>query len=140
MSRPFSLLSFTLDPLADFARTAKAFEAAFNPRSFPAYDVVRVDESAIALRFALAGYAANELDVSIEGSELRIAGSKAETGDAAPEYLHRGIAQRSFERRFELAEHAEVESALLADGILTIRVRVQKPEISSRKIEIAAAA
>lgn len=106
---------------------------------FPAYDLVKRDEDRVELRIAVAGYAPADLDISVEDRELKVSGRKSDS-DQAVAYIHRGIAHRSFQRRFTLAEGVEVDSARLENGILAIVLKTTAPMRNVRKVEIAAAA
>ena len=85
---------------------------------------------------AVAGFSQDELDVEVKEQTLTVRGEKtAESKDR--EYLHRGIATRSFERRFQLADHVEVKDADLTDGLLNIGLVRNVPErMKPRTVEI----
>lgn len=108
---------------------------------YPPYNIERVDENHYRITMAVAGFSDGDLDIEVREGTLRIAGNKAP--DAQQEntdtvYLHRGIASRNFERRFRLAEHVEVNSAKLENGLLHIDLRRELPDaMKPRKIEIA---
>lgn len=104
--------------------------------NFPPYDIERVDTDGFRLTLALAGYGEEEIALEVEDGVLTVKGTKAEeTGQR--EFLHRGIAARSFERRFRLADHIEVKSAAMANGLLVIDLLREVPEAKKpRRIEI----
>ena len=105
--------------------------------SWPLYDIVKTGENDYRIEMAVAGFGEEDLDITQERNVLIVKGQKAETKDG--EYLHRGIAGRGFERKFELADHVKVVGASLADGMLTIDLRREIPEeMKPLQIEIAA--
>jgi molecular chaperone IbpA len=85
---------------------------------------------------AVAGFSLDELEVTQEQNLLLVSGKKA--SDDNREYLHRGIASRAFQRRFELADHVKVTAASLVNGLLTVDLQREIPEeMKPRRIEIA---
>ena len=124
-----------------FDRMLNAIEAASRVAPFenwPPYDIVRSGEDSYRIKMAVAGFAEDDLTVTQERNVLVVSGRK--DGEDEGEYLHRGIAVRSFERRFDLADHVRVEGASLTDGLLTITLRREVPEeLKPRRIEIAGA-
>jgi molecular chaperone IbpA len=103
--------------------------------SWPLYDIVKTGENGYRIEMAVAGFGQEDLDVTQERNVLIVKGQKAEVKDG--EYLHRGIAGRSFERRFELADHVRVEGASLANGLLQVTLKREIPEeMRPRKITI----
>ncbi|WP_064708501.1 Hsp20 family protein [Rhizobium bangladeshense] len=104
--------------------------------SWPPYDIVKTGEDDYRIQMAVAGFAEGDLDITQERNVLLVKGQKAEGQEG--EYLHRGIAGRAFERRFELADHVRVENASLTNGILSIALKREVPEaMKPRKIAIA---
>lgn len=90
-----------------------------------------------AFTMAVAGFSEDELSVTQEQNMLLVAGKKS--ADENAQYLHRGIAGRSFQRRFQLADHVRVEGATLVNGLLTIDLRREIPEeMKPRRIAISA--
>lgn len=121
------------DRIFDMLEDASRFTAA---DSWPPYDIARTGEDDYRITLAVAGFAEDELTIVHEPNLLLVTGQKP--GDGAHEYLHRGIAGGSFERRFELADHMQVASARLENGLLTIDLRRELPEaMKPRRIEIA---
>lgn len=105
------------------------------PDNWPPYDITKTGDDAYRISMAVAGFSQGELNISMEPNLLVVAGEK--TGDPSGEYLHRGIANRSFARRFELADHVKVTGANLANGLLTIDLQREIPEeMKPRRIEI----
>ena len=90
-------------------------------QGYPPYNIERTGESAYRITMAVAGFGESELDIVARESTLTIKGEKTATEEKdANEYLYRGIAARSFERRFQLADHVEVKAANLENGLLHI--------------------
>ncbi|MBH0238683.1 Hsp20 family protein [Methylobrevis albus] len=109
---------------------------------YPPYNIERIardDErgDVIRITLAVAGFTRDQLDVSVEDSQLVIRGRQAD--DKARQYLHRGIAARQFQRTFVLAEGIEIISADLKDGLLAIDLERPQPERVIRRIAINAA-
>jgi len=90
----------------------------------------------------VSGFTEDQIDIQTHENILIIAGNSAQTGPSyasndGVEYLHRGIAQRGFEKRFQLADHVEVTDAQLINGLLTISLKRELPEaLKPRKIAI----
>lgn len=106
--------------------------------TWPPYDIVKTSDDDYQIEMAVAGFGEADLDVMQERNVLVVKGQKAEAKDG--EYLHRGIAGRPFERRFELADHVKVEDASLVNGLLRIALRREVPEaLKPRKIAIGTA-
>lgn len=94
---------------------------------YPPYNIEVLDENHYAITLAVAGFDKGELDINVENNVLSIRGQKTKEGDER-NYLHLGIANRAFERRFNLAEHVEVTSADLNNGLLAINLLREIPE------------
>ncbi|MCP4765914.1 MAG: Hsp20 family protein [Gammaproteobacteria bacterium] len=106
---------------------------------FPPYDIETTGEDRYAITLAVAGFEESELDIQVEKGVLCIHGKKADEGEEKS-YLYRGIANRSFERKFNLADHIEVRGADLKNGLLTISLVKEVPEaMKPRSIAIEAA-
>ena len=104
--------------------------------TYPPYNIERTAENAYRITMAVAGFSEDELSITQEQNMLLEAGSKATDENA--QYLHRGIAGRSFQRRFQLADHVRVEGATLVNGLLTIDLRREIPEeMKPRRIAIS---
>lgn len=95
--------------------------------NYPPHNIRKVGENVYALDIAVAGFRQSDLEITVEKQVLSIVGTKP-TSSSEPEYLYRGLALRSFEKRIPLVETAEVQSASLEDGILTITVENVLPE------------
>ena len=106
---------------------------------FPPYDIETTGEDRYAITLAVAGFEESELDIQLEKGVLCVRGKKADEGEEKS-YLYRGIANRSFERKFNLADHIEVRGADLKNGLLTISLVKDIPEaMKPRSIAIKAA-
>lgn len=103
--------------------------------TYPPYNIERLGESDYRISMAVAGFAEADLSIEVKQNVLTISGKRTEAEDAT--YLHQGIAGRSFERRFQLAEHVEVKGASLANGLLHVDLVRQVPEqLKPRQIAI----
>lgn len=110
-----------------------------NGQSYPPYNIERTGEDAYRISMAVAGFGEDDIEIEAHRNVLTIKGDKPEAKDSASEFLHRGIAARAFERRFQLADHVEVVGALLKNGLLHIDLKRSVPEdMKPRKIAIAA--
>ena len=107
--------------------------------AYPPYNIERTGENAYRISMAVAGFGEDELNIESRQNTLVVRGDKAETKEKdEKEVLFRGIAARSFERRFQLADHVEVRAASLENGLLHIDLVREIPEaMKPRKIEIA---
>lgn len=127
-----------------FARSAIGFETLFDrlndsPRDanegYPPYDIVRKGEDEFQINIAVAGFSRDEISITAEASQLTVSGKKQDRGDV--DYLYQGISARSFERRFNLADYIEVESAAFENGLLHINLVRRIPDkMKPRKIDI----
>ncbi|WP_291078682.1 Hsp20 family protein [Hyphomonas sp.] len=111
-------------------------------QGYPPYNIERVDDNAFAIEIAVAGFTEDDLDIETKEGLLTVAGKRGESEDGeGRNYLHRGIAQRSFIRRYQLADHVIVTGANLQHGVLRIDLVRELPEEKKpRKIEIGAPA
>lgn len=135
--------SFDLTPLY---RSTVGFDRVFDlldtmgkteTNGYPPYNIERVDENDYRITLAVAGFSEDELDVVLHENTLTVTGSRSDS-DEGRTYLHQGIAGRSFQRRFQLAEHVEVAGASLVNGLLNIDLRREIPESAKpRKISIS---
>ena len=106
--------------------------------NYPPFNLERVADDRYRITLAVAGFKADEIDVTAQQNLLLVAGKKAENENPQGSYLHVGIANRSFERRFELADFVRVESASLADGLLVIELVREVPEaMKPKKIAVS---
>jgi len=103
---------------------------------YPPYDIELVGENKYSITLAVAGFMDGEVDVQVEKGVLTISGKKEDTRKDS-RYLHRGIATRSFERKFNLADHVEVVNAQLDNGLLKVSLVKEIPEaMKPRKIPV----
>lgn len=98
-------------------------------KTYPPYNIEKVGDNAYRVSIAVAGFASGEIAIEAKENGLVVKGAKApETEDKAREFLHRGIAERAFELRFQLAEYVEVAGANLENGLLHIELKRELPE------------
>ena len=122
-----------------FDRLAALLDAAAAGEStgYPPYNIETVGQDAYRIEMAVAGFKPDELTIEVKENVLTVQGKKAANDDSR-RYLHRGLAERNFERRFQLADYVVVTGAALADGLLSISLERQLPEqLKARRIEIA---
>jgi len=109
--------------------------------TYPPYNIEKSGENAYRISVAVAGFSEDELSVELREGQLLIAARKAEdAGDEAEKrsYLHRGIAERAFEKRFQLADHMRVVGAETKNGLLHVDLIREVPEaLKPRKIAIS---
>ena len=124
-----------------FDRVFNLLENAQRARSisdWPTYDIVKTGDDSYQISIAVAGFTLDELDITFQSNLLTVTGKKQEA--ATDGYLHRGIAGRPFEHRFELADHVRVNGADLSNGLLSIDLVREIPEaLKPRKIAIESA-
>lgn len=105
--------------------------------NYPPFDLERLGEDRYRVTIAVAGFRQHEIDITAQQNLLLVKGNKDTAQQDRSNYLHSGIANRSFERRFELADFVRVECANLADGLLTIDLVREIPEaMKPQKIAI----
>ncbi len=103
---------------------------------YPPYNIERLDDDDYRITLAVAGFSDADIDVEIHENTLTITGSRQDA-DEGRQFLHQGIAGRSFERRFQLAEHVKVAGASLVNGLLDVELKREIPEAKKpRKIAI----
>ncbi len=121
-----------------FDRVFNLLENAQRARSisdWPPYDIVKTGDDSYRISVAVAGFAQEDLDITFQSNLLTVTGKKQEV--AGEGYLHRGIAGRPFEHRFELADHVRVNGADLSNGLLSIDLVREIPEaLKPQKITI----
>src|SRR6201991_2031954 len=104
---------------------------------YPPYNIERTDENAYRIEMAVAGFRPEDLSVEVKENLLTVQGRKAANDDTR-RYLHRGLAERNFERRFQLADYVVVTEAKLAAGLLSISLKRELPEaLKPRRIDIS---
>jgi molecular chaperone IbpA len=131
----------------NFRRSSVGFDRLFDmlensslgTENYPPFDLIKVDDNRYRIEVAVAGFGKDDVEITSQQNVLLVRGQKSdETGS---NYVHRGIANRSFERRFALADHIQVKGADLKDGMLSIDLAREIPEaMKARKIEIGGAA
>jgi len=120
----FDRLGSLLDTLASFEGDAP---------SYPPYNIERVGENEYRISMAVAGFGEKDLSIEVKENTLSIRGEK-KTESEDPTFLHRGIASRSFERRFQLADHVVVKGASLENGLLHVDLVRELPEAMKPRI------
>ena len=134
-----------------FYRSTVGFDRLFNrldglvgqeAKTYPPYNIEKVGADAYRISIAVAGFAEGDIAIESKENNLLVKGAKAaETEDKSREFLHRGIAERAFELRFQLAEYVEVSGASLENGLLHIELKRELPESKkARTISINGAA
>jgi molecular chaperone IbpA len=123
------------DPLAKLLDEVSKFEVP----TYPPYNIERTGENAYRITMAVAGFGPADLDIEVKEGTLTISGKRQEK-ETKSEYLHQGIAARSFERRFRLADHVEVLGAEIENGLLHVALKRELPEaMKPRTIKVTPA-
>jgi molecular chaperone IbpA len=129
---------------APYRRSTVGFDRLFNlleagareDDGYPPFDIIKEGEDSYRITLAVAGFAPEQIEVIAQQNQLTVTGKHAETDDNG-QYLHRGIAARPFERRFQLADFIEAGAASFENGLLSIELRRVVPEaMKPRRIEI----
>lgn len=123
------------DRLASLLNSATRLEQG---AGFPPYNIQKAGEDHYRITMAVAGFSQDELNITTENNRLVVSGEKPEEQESEDNaFLYRGIATRSFERRFNLAEHVRVTGARMDNGLLHIELEREIPEaMKPRSIEI----
>ena len=133
---------------APFRRSTVGFDRLFDmlenstlgqgQENYPPFDLIKLGDNDFRIELAVAGFKSGEIDITAQQNVLLVSGRKKdEVDDKGSNYVYRGIATRSFERRFALADHIQVKSADLKDGMLSIELVREIPEaMKPRKISI----
>ena len=129
-----------------FYRSTVGFDRVFNrldtlvgqeAKTYPPYNIERTGEDAYRISIAVAGFANGDIAIETKENSLVVKGAKAAEADKAREFLHRGIAERAFELRFQLADYVEVHGATLENGLLHLELKRELPESKKpRSIQI----
>jgi molecular chaperone IbpA len=132
---PFYRNSVGFDQLFQLLDSASRIDES---NSYPPYNIEKTGDDSYRITMAVAGFAQSDLNIVAQNTSLTVTGAKApKEGEDAKSYLHRGIAGRAFERRFQLAEHVQVTGASIQDGLLHIDLKREVPEaMRPRAIEI----
>ena len=129
---PLYRTAIGFDRLAGMLENANRLESA----GYPPYNIEVTGEDEYQITMAVAGFTDDELSIESKQTELTVAGEKAGSEDDR-QFLHRGIAKRSFERKFQLADHVFVKGARLEHGLLHIELYRELPEaLKPRSISI----
>lgn len=136
------MTAYDLSPLfrtaIGFDRLANALESAnrADAGGYPPYNIEATGEDQYQITLAVAGFGADEIDIETKDNLLKVVGQKnADVADR--KYLHRGIANRNFERTYQLADYVRVEGAEMKDGLLHVDLVREVPEaMKPRRIEI----
>lgn len=113
-----------------------ALSAESTSSGYPPYNIEMLEENRYAITVAVAGFSEDELDIQVENGVLTVRGNKSNKDERT--YLYQGIANRTFERKFNLAEYVEVTEADLSNGLLTINLVKEIPEaMKPRSINIS---
>lgn len=130
---PLYRTSVGFDRFAHLLETASQGSSTSN---YPPYDIEVTGENQYAITIAVAGFNESELDIQSENGVLFVR-AKKEKDESNRQFLHQGIAYRSFERKFQLADHVKVVGAQMANGLLTIELHKEIPEaMKPKKIAI----
>ena len=132
---PFRRSTVGFDRLFDMLENSNTGQAQEN---YPPFDLIKLGDNDYRIELAVAGFKPGEIDITAQQNVLIVSGKKKEDSDSkGSDYIYRGIATRSFERRFALADHIQVRGADLKDGLLAIELVREIPEaMKPRKISI----
>ena len=119
---PFRNLTVGSDDIFDQLSTLSSYDTS----NYPPYNIKKVDKEKYQLEMALAGFTKTDVIVEVKENTLTISGKVSDKDTDT--FVHRGIAQRSFKRQWTLAEHLEVTSAVLKDGVLKVDMKLNLPE------------
>ena len=135
---------------APFRRSTVGFDRLFDmlenstvggtQENYPPFDLIKLGDNDYRIELAVAGFKPDEIDITAQQNVLLVTGRKKEEADeTSTNYVYRGIATRSFERRFALADHIQVRGADMKDGLLSIELKREIPEaMKPKKISIGA--
>ena len=101
--------------------------------NYPPHNVIKTGDDTVTIEVAVAGFAEGEIDISLDKHLLTITGARKRNEEETHEYLHHGISSRDFKHTFTLAEHVEVKSASIRDGILAVHLEREVPEEAKPK-------
>lgn len=134
---PYRRSTVGFDRLFDFLESAGRAE----PDNYPPFDIEKLSDDSYRITLAVAGFKREEIEIVAHQNMLTISGRRGEDRGRDGSFLHMGIANRSFERRFELADFVFVTGAELKDGLLSIELAREIPEaMKPRKIAIGGGA
>jgi molecular chaperone IbpA len=132
---PYRRSRVGFDRLFDMLENS-SFEGA--QENYPPFDLIKDGDNQYRIELAVAGFKPDEIDITAQQNVLIVSGRKTEeSGQKGADYVYRGIANRSFERRFALADHIQVRGADMKDGLLSIELVREIPEaMKPKKISI----
>ena len=132
---PYRRSTVGFDRLFDMLENSNAGQGQEN---YPPFDLIKLGDNEYRIELAVAGFKPDEIDITAQQNVLVVSGKKAEESEnRGQDYIYRGIATRSFERRFALADHIQVRGADLKDGLLAIELVREIPEaMKPKKIAI----
>jgi molecular chaperone IbpA len=132
---PYRRSSVGFDRLFDMLENSSFGNGGEN---YPPFDLIKTGENDYRIELAVAGFKADEIDITAQQNVLIVSGSKKEESETkGADYIYRGIANRSFERRFALADHIQVKGADMKDGMLSVELVREIPEaMKPRKISV----
>jgi molecular chaperone IbpA len=121
----------------DFNRFAVGFDRIFDDLSrqvgvskseisYPPYNIVKHSDTQYSIELAVAGFGIQDIEVQTQDRELVVRGTRGQ--EESREFLHRGIGLRNFERKFTLADHMQVRSAEIVNGLLVLNLELEVPE------------
>lgn len=128
-----------LRSMIGFDRMTSALENAYraDPGGYPPYNIESRGENDYRITMAVAGFSEQDLTIEVKENILSVSGGRPEDADSERRFLYRGIANRSFERKFQLADYVRVVEARLENGLLHVELRREVPEaMKARKIQI----
>jgi molecular chaperone IbpA len=135
---PYRRTTVGFDRLFDLLENAGR---ATNGDNYPPFNIERVSDTEYVVTIAVAGFKPEEIDITAQENLLVVAGKKDIDGNDNRDFLHVGIANRNFERRFQLADHVFVKAADMADGLLLVQLERQVPDaLKPRKIAVGGGA
>src|SRR5919106_2789254 len=134
---PFRRSTVGFDRLFDMLENSSLAQAGEN---YPPFDLIKLGDNDYRIELAVAGFKPDEIDITAQQNVLIVSGRKnEESEEKSSDYIYRGIANRSFERRFALADHIQVRGADMKDGMLQIELVREIPEaMKPRKISVGA--
>ena len=132
---PFRRSTVGFDRLFDMLENSSFGQTQEN---YPPFDLIKEGENEYRIQLAVAGFKPDEIDITAQQNVLVVSGHKSDQSeDKGNDFIYRGIANRSFERRFALADHIQVRGAELKDGLLSVELVREIPEaMKPRKIDI----
>ena len=129
---PYRRSTVGFDRLFDLLENSSLGQGSEN---YPPFDLIRVDDNHYRINLAVAGFSRDEIDITAQQNQLIVSGKRSD--DEGIDYIHRGIANRQFERKFGLADFVKVAEADLKDGLLSVELVREIPEaMRPRKVAI----